>query len=246
MDSEFRELFSTYYRTVCGRLTLILGDSSIAEDVAQEAFLKLYLRVREGGSVPANPALIKDPQGDPQAPATSPREPGQARLSGGTARLSATGPGGPNRSKPGGGGVGPEQFKDDIMGAWIMRVAVNIAYNYLRGEKRRIGRERGFFLQSADFGNTHCGGSPREAVESPVCDSPEMETVRREEVGMVREVLARMPLRDRMLLVLRYSGWPYSDIADAIGVKKSSVGSLLARARLRFRNEYMGRTGGDG
>ena len=43
-----------------------------------------------------------------------------------------------------------------------------------------------------------------------------------------------MPDRDRELLLMRYSGFSYREIADAVDVAATSVGTLLARAERRF------------
>jgi RNA polymerase sigma-70 factor (ECF subfamily) len=50
-------------------------------------------------------------------------------------------------------------------------------------------------------------------------------------------VLARLPERSAVLLVLRYSGLSYAEIASALDVRASSVGTLLRRAEEAFRRE---------
>jgi DNA-directed RNA polymerase specialized sigma24 family protein len=44
------------------------------------------------------------------------------------------------------------------------------------------------------------------------------------------------------LLLLRAEGYRYRDIAAALELNESSVGTLLARAKSAFRNHYEGRT----
>jgi len=53
----------------------------------------------------------------------------------------------------------------------------------------------------------------------------------------VRTVLARIPERSAALLALRYSGLSYAEIAQALDVRASSVGTLLRRAEDAFRRE---------
>ena len=54
----------------------------------------------------------------------------------------------------------------------------------------------------------------------------------------VREALARLPLRQRFALALRYcAGAGYQEIADALGVTRTNVGVLLLRGRRRLRAE---------
>jgi len=57
---------------------------------------------------------------------------------------------------------------------------------------------------------------------------------RREQVGRIREALDTLDERDRTLLLLREEGFSYRELAETVGVKASSVGTLLARARERL------------
>ena len=57
---------------------------------------------------------------------------------------------------------------------------------------------------------------------------------RQEERHRVRDVLGRMPERGREILMLRYSGFSYREIAGKVGIAPGSVGTLLARAERRF------------
>jgi RNA polymerase sigma factor (sigma-70 family) len=70
---------------------------------------------------------------------------------------------------------------------------------------------------------------------------PDEVVERTERVRLVREVLSRLEERDRTLLLLREEGFSYQELAEAIGVQPSSVGTLLARARRRFENELLER-----
>jgi RNA polymerase sigma factor (sigma-70 family) len=161
----FKELFESHYPSVCRRLTALLGSRSAAEDVAQEAFIKLY-----------------------EAP--------------------------------------PREFTNP--GGWLTRVATNMAYNHLNSEKSRRRRE-------ADIGDTLTVVEP----------DPAEELLRDEKVAFTRRVLALLPERDRACLLLKFSGMDYAAIARVIGVKESSVGTLLARARARFKSEYLKLGGSD-
>jgi DNA-directed RNA polymerase specialized sigma24 family protein len=49
-----------------------------------------------------------------------------------------------------------------------------------------------------------------------------------------------LPLRERELLLLRAEGYSYRDIASALELNETSVGTLLARARRRFEEAYGG------
>ena len=52
-------------------------------------------------------------------------------------------------------------------------------------------------------------------------------------INYVEPILARLPDRDRRLLLLRASGLSYQEIAEMTGLRRSSIGRLLARATRR-------------
>jgi RNA polymerase sigma factor (sigma-70 family) len=105
--------------------------------------------------------------------------------------------------------------------AWLYRVATNSAYNYLRKEKNRNRQEVTFMLDSA----------PSKGPDDPALRSIERLSV--------REVLDTLSWRDRTCLLMKFSGHSYSEIAEAIHVDRSSVGTILIRAQEKFRREYV-------
>ena len=62
---------------------------------------------------------------------------------------------------------------------------------------------------------------------------------RRERMAPVREALGHLTEREREILLMRHGGFSYREIADAVGVAPSSVGTLLARAERNFVNVYI-------
>ena len=50
----------------------------------------------------------------------------------------------------------------------------------------------------------------------------------------------RLAERDRQMLLLRADGYAYRELAAALGLNESSVGTLLARAKRAFREAYEG------
>jgi len=146
-----------HYPGLVRHVAYLVGDRTAAEDVAQEAFLRLMRHPPRAG-------------GDP--------------------------------------------------GAWLRVVGTRLAYNYLRAERRRRARED-------------------SALHDPALLPPAADGwIRGGEAQAVRAALARLQPRDRIALLLRASGRPYAEIAPAIGVRVSSVGTLLARATDRLRREY--------
>ena len=63
------------------------------------------------------------------------------------------------------------------------------------------------------------------------------------ERDQVRSTLARLRQRDATALLLWSEDVPYAEIAAAVQVRPSSVGSVLKRAQLAFRKDYETRYG---
>ena len=106
--------------------------------------------------------------------------------------------------------------------AWLHAAAAHAALNALRGRDRRSRREA---AQAVPPDATAAQDDPAETV------------VASETRDEVRAVLARLPERSAAMLALRYAGLSYADIAAALDVRASSVGTLLRRAEDAFRRE---------
>ena len=76
------------------------------------------------------------------------------------------------------------------------------------------------------------------ALEGNAIPDPATALERRQERGQVRQTLSAMKPRAAQILILRYSGLSYAEMAAALGVKPSSVGTLLARAEREFEKMY--------
>ena len=104
---------------------------------------------------------------------------------------------------------------------WLHAAAAHAALNALRARGRRSRRETAEAMPS----------------DTPAPDDPAAIAVATETRDEVRTVLARIPERSAALLALRYSGLSYAEIAQALDVRASSVGTLLRRAEDAFRRE---------
>jgi RNA polymerase sigma factor (sigma-70 family) len=113
----------------------------------------------------------------------------------------------------------PPANQDNLSG-WLYRVAANLGYNALRASKRRSHYE-------VEAGTQHID------VKTP--PEPEQELLIAERRRAVQSVLAQMKPRSAKLLVLRYSGLKYGELAAALKMKPSSVGKSLARAQDEFK-----------
>ena len=65
-------------------------------------------------------------------------------------------------------------------------------------------------------------------------ETPDLHLERAERQERARAALAQLNPRDREVLMMRYSGFSYRDIAEAVGLEPGSVGTKLARAERRF------------
>lgn len=108
---------------------------------------------------------------------------------------------------------------------WLVRTAVRLALDELRRVNRR--RRLDYVLNRM-----------RLAPPTPgdVYDA-------RSDQARARAALAAISRRGAALLLLRSEGLSYQDLAAALNLNPSSVGSLLARAQAAFRKEYEKRYG---
>jgi RNA polymerase sigma-70 factor (ECF subfamily) len=121
---------------------------------------------------------------------------------------------------------------DGEVGAWLRRVAINLAFNRLRSARRARARlERVGRLERSD----------EEAIDGDLL-GPAGLVVRQEERAAVRRALVEVPERQRDCLLLRHSGYSYAEIATTLGIAIGSVGVLLARAELAFSTTYRRQT----
>lgn len=67
---------------------------------------------------------------------------------------------------------------------------------------------------------------------------PDVAYERTERIEGVRSALSRLSARDQRLLLMREEGFTYEEMARAVGVAPTSVGTLLARALRRFSEAY--------
>lgn len=156
---DFDSVFASLYPSLFRYLQRLTGDADVAEDIAQEAFVRL-LR-----------------QSLPEAE------------------------------------VRP----------WLFTVAMNL----VRDRARKSERRRRLLTTAPPL------------VTRPNMPDEDME--RHERISAVRDVLDRLPERDRQLLLMREEGFKYDEIAIVIGVAPASVGTLIARALRKFVSAYEAR-----
>lgn len=156
-DQTFDELYPPLVR-YCHRLT---GERDVAEDIAQEAMVRLYTHEVEG----------------------------------------------------------PQQG----LKAWLFRTAT-----HLIRDRYRVNENRRRLLQE-------------NPITSAEPETPDRHAERKEAKALARAALDALPERDREILLMRYEGFSYKEIAEAVDVAATSVGTLLARAERRFATVLEGR-----
>ncbi len=154
---NFEQLFDDVYPQLYRYSLRVSGDADLAEDTAQEAFVRLLDRKIEGDS----------------------------------------------------GGIR----------AWLFTVTT-----HLLRDRARVANNRARLLEA-------------NPVEPGNGLSPDEELERSREIERVRRALSGLEERDRTLLLMREEGFSYKELADAVGVQASSVGTLLARARKSLMDE---------
>jgi len=108
-------------------------------------------------------------------------------------------------------------------GGWLYRVATNLGLNAIRDWKRRQGYEQ--MGGKLEWLEKHDNG-PAELFAAE------------EQRQLVRKVLGEMPPRQAQLLVMRYTGKSYKEIAAVLGLAVTSIGPLLLRAEVEFEKRF--------
>ena len=110
----------------------------------------------------------------------------------------------------------------EMLRPWLIRVAINVARNTIRGNKRANIRDETYVKES--------GGFETASIE---IDSQEQE-------GLCVIYRASNKIKEplRSCLVLKQQGLSYKEIAGSLELNESSIGTYIARARQEFARFY--------
>jgi RNA polymerase sigma factor (sigma-70 family) len=108
---------------------------------------------------------------------------------------------------------------------WLYAAAAHTALNHVRSARRRLAREAR---------EAHAQMAARVSADR----GPEGALEYAEQRLQVRRALLALPERQAAILVLRHSGLSYGEVARALGLRASSVGTLLRRAEIAMRKEW--------
>ena len=110
--------------------------------------------------------------------------------------------------------------------AWLYRIATNVCLDELRHRKLVKWQPWEAFISVFH---------PTQVAK----DSPERDTIDRENTEEVQLILDKLHPKYRMCLILReYHDLSYDEIAEVLNTTRAAVKSLLFRAREEFRQVY--------
>jgi RNA polymerase sigma-70 factor (ECF subfamily) len=114
---------------------------------------------------------------------------------------------------------------------WIYRIGANASLNHLRGSKARRkvsgAMPAGEGESAADFEDEEAA-APADAME------------RDELARVLRRIVDELPERQRTAIVLnKYDGLGYEDVAAAMDMSEPAVKSLLTRARVNIKEKLL-------
>jgi RNA polymerase sigma factor (sigma-70 family) len=161
--SSFEQTFLEHFNRVVAVIFRLLGDRGRSEELASEAFWKLYRQ-----------PLLPAPEGN--------------------------------------------------VAGWLYRTATNLGIDELRARAKRKHYEE---------------AAKRLALPAGEADDPLSEVLREEKRRRVRTVLAALKPSQAQVLILRYSGFSYNELADCLGVNRNSVGTMLMRAEAEFQRRFV-------
>ncbi len=108
---------------------------------------------------------------------------------------------------------------DDFLRAWLVRVTLNCARNTMRGNVRAMRRDENYMNEAATH-ETHI--------------APDDDYERRLKIEATRAALDKIGEPSRSCLMLQGHGMSYREIALALDIKETTVGSYIARGRKEF------------
>lgn len=121
------------------------------------------------------------------------------------------------------------QFRGGNVRGWLMRIAINRAYDVLRSQKRRPTSS----LDALDYEPV-----PEWSTSAAKTEDPDAFSARRELADVLEQVLARLPEDQRTaLLLVDLQGFSYEEAAGIMSVAPGTIKSRISRARARMREE---------
>ena len=111
---------------------------------------------------------------------------------------------------------------DEMLKPWLIRVAINVARNTIRGQMRANTRDENY------------------VKETGVLEVASIEVDYEENAGLseIYKALAKIKEPLRSCLLLKQQGLSYKEIAASLELNESSIGTFVARGRSEFAKLY--------
>lgn len=113
----------------------------------------------------------------------------------------------------------------EAIGGWLHRVLTRLAYDYM--DKK--ARERNLTQKQEQS----------MLAQPQAVPSNEQQLIDKGEQEQVRGWLDSLPDRDKQMLLLRYEGYSYAEIAEKLQVRQPQVGTMLRRAGERLKRQAL-------
>ncbi len=117
---------------------------------------------------------------------------------------------------------------EDMLKPWLIRVALNMAKNTVRGKSRANLREENYVKIQGEY-DSH---------------TAEKEYENQETVKEVRLALEKIKEPLKSCLILKQQGLSYKEIATTLSLTETSIGTYVARGKKEFIRFY-GKIGGE-
>ncbi|MFD1885756.1 sigma-70 family RNA polymerase sigma factor [Paenibacillus wenxiniae] len=120
----------------------------------------------------------------------------------------------------------PDQLQ--AVGAWLHRVLTRIAYDYMdkKARERRLQNKQEQYYD----------------LNESITPDGEATMIQQQEQAELHELLDQLPERDKQALLMKYSGYSYSEIAEQLQLRPPIVGTLLHRATNKLRKKMLNST----
>jgi len=116
---------------------------------------------------------------------------------------------------------------------WLYAICRNTCF-------KRLRKQSGSPVSLSDEVELEDGSAPRQLADARA-PSPLESALRDERAALVKQAIEALPTSQRMALVLcKYEGLSYAEIAEAIGRSEKAVKSLLHRARQNLKEMLAG------
>jgi len=110
----------------------------------------------------------------------------------------------------------------EMLRPWLIRVAINVAKNTVRGNIRANTRDENYVKETGAF----------------VAASVETDYEEQAGVNEIHRALSKIKEPLRSCLLLKQQGLSYKEIAGSLELNESSIGTFVARARQEFARFY--------